>query len=370
MTDPPVTAPAAAGTDVYTSTLTEYLRARSESALYHASLLGQQFVEQGLGPDDIVALHGEALDQAMRGIPPRLTAVVAVDGLQFLLEVMIAFGVHHRHYLELRLAERSQQAELALARERQRAEDAARADQDKATLLATISHELRTPITAVRGSLQMIDRFVARGQVELLGQVVSQALVGVDRLVRLGDALVAASRGEAQELALTVRDLVPTLRQACAWIEAAATSKGLALSCAGPPGPLLVAADADALLSVFSNLLANASRYTPAGGQVALTWGHSDETASAWVEVRDTGIGMSPATQAHIFERFYRAPEAPAVEASGLGLGLALVHQLVQAHGGTVTVTSAVGAGSTFRVLLPLADAEREESTDDRGRAT
>jgi len=93
-------------------------------------------------------------------------------------------------------------------------------------------------------------------------------------------------------------------------------------------------------------------RYTPAGGTVTVRYG--TEAEHAWVEVADSGIGMSPDVQQSIFEQFYRAPEAQKIEQQGLGLGLFLVQRLVQAHGGRVEVRSSPEAGSTFRILLPL----------------
>ena len=101
----------------------------------------------------------------------------------------------------------------------------------------------------------------------------------------------------------------------------------------------------------MGNLLSNAIRYTPPGGRVIVRYGQNK--AGAWVEVTDTGIGMAPDVQARAFEKFYRAPEAHTVSTQGLGLGLSLVHDLVQAHGGRIEIESAPRQGSTFRVILP-----------------
>jgi signal transduction histidine kinase len=163
--------------------------------------------------------------------------------------------------------------------------------------------------------------------------------------------LYQASRGVAPELTHTPQDLVLIATQAQAWAEGPAVEKGLSIVAELSSRPLMIMGDGDALLSVLANLVSNAIRYTPSGGQVTIRTG--GDAAQVWAEVADTGIGMSAETQAHIFEKFYRAPEARAVEAQGLGLGLALAHQLVQAHQGSLTVTSAVGEGSTFRVSLP-----------------
>jgi signal transduction histidine kinase len=125
---------------------------------------------------------------------------------------------------------------------------------------------------------------------------------------------------------------------------------------------VLVRGDADALLSVLGNLLSNAVRYTSPGGRVVVHHGLlTDDTGRwGWMEVKDTGIGMTPEVQSRIFEKFYRAPEAALQEGagSGLGLGLALVQQFVAAHEGRIEVRSVPGEGSTFRVHLRADEAQ------------
>ena len=160
------------------------------------------------------------------------------------------------------------------------------------------------------------------------------------------------SRGAAPDLRFERQPLAETTAQACAWAASAAREKGVTLVAEPSAADVEVLADSDALLSVLGNLLSNAVRYTPSGGRVTVRYGRTDELA--WVEVADTGIGMTEEVRGRIFEKFYRGPEARSVEAQGLGLGLALVHQLVTAHGGQIEVESAPGQGSTFRVLLPL----------------
>jgi two-component system phosphate regulon sensor histidine kinase PhoR len=112
-------------------------------------------------------------------------------------------------------------------------------------------------------------------------------------------------------------------------------------------------ADEDALRHILDNLLNNAIKYTPEGGRVAVRW--RTEGNQAVVEVADTGIGISPADQQRIFERFYRVDKARSRELGGTGLGLSIVKHLVQALGGSVAVQSRVGAGSVFTVRLPSA---------------
>jgi signal transduction histidine kinase len=337
--------------DAYDAVLAEYLRSGSEDSLYRASLLSQGCIESGLGPEDIIALHFESLDKVLEGRSPLARARANSEAQQFLLEVMIAYGVKYREYLEIRLREGLRDAESRADLERERALDAERLEQERADILATIAHELRTPLTAAMGQLEMATRSLTRGQIERLPPLLGSAREAMQRLSRLSADLVEVSRGQGVALNYGPQRLDELVAQACTWADAAAQAGEVRLIWDPTPMQVPVHADSDALLSILGNLLANAIRYTPSGGQVAVHYG--TDGANAWVAVEDTGIGMTPEVQARIFEKFYRGQEARTLEAQGLGLGLALVQQLVQAHGGEITVLSAPGQGSTFRVTLP-----------------
>lgn len=324
---------AEAGLDLYAEILGMYLRTHGEDALYQASLMSRGFVEQRIGPEEIVALHVEALQQFTRDLPDREQAMAASDGLHFLLEVMIAYGVQHKEYLELRLKE------------------LARAEFDKSEVLAVIAHELRTPITTARGSLDLAERSLARGDVERISPLLGRSREAVDRLARLTRDLLDASGAQAARFQRAEVNLNAVLAQACTWAQFSAQEKQISLRHDTAGLAVYVLADADALLSVFGNLLTNAIRYTPEGGQVTLSHGLADR--QAWAQVSDTGIGMAPEVRDRIFEKFFRAPEAHQITTQGLGLGLTLVKQIVDALGGAVEVESTVGHGSTFRIRLP-----------------
>jgi signal transduction histidine kinase len=121
----------------------------------------------------------------------------------------------------------------------------------------------------------------------------------------------------------------------------------------GDDTPLLVQGDELRLEQVVHNLIGNAVKYSPAGGLVRLTLQQRGEQVS--LAVTDHGMGISAAALPHLFDRFYRAPNAADHAISGLGIGLYVVHEIVVLHGGTVTVTSEEGVGSTFTVVLPAA---------------
>jgi signal transduction histidine kinase len=337
--------------DEYPALLGEYLSSRSEAALYRISQLAQTMVHSGLGPEDVVALHFEGLGQALAETPLRLYPRALGDAHQFLIEVMIAYGVRYKEYLELKLGEAVRDAEARATRERERLLELERVQREGREILASIAHEMRSPITTVRGNLDLATRSIQQGRVDRLTGFLGTAREAVDRLSRLTADLVEASRGAIPDLAMAEVEVGAVLAQAHSWAEAAAANKGVRLVLQRPLAPARVWGNLDALLSVAGNLLSNAIRYTPTGGQITVR--HEVVANEVHLVVADTGIGMSPEVRNRIFERFYRSPEACRLEAQGLGLGLALVQQLVAAHQGRVEVESEPGQGTTFRVILP-----------------
>lgn len=344
----------------YKAALSEYVLARTEEALYRASLLSQTFIEAGLGPEDIIALHFEKLEGILPTYSYREQARIVSDAHQFLLEVMIAYGIKYREYLELRLSETIREAETRARADQERLREAERADREKDETLGLIAHELRTPLTAAMGNLDLAQRSVNRGQFERLPPLLGQARDALGRLSRLTAHLVEMNRGEFLSLECSPQDLRQLASQAGAWARTAAMSKGVDLRFELGTDPILVDGNDDALLSILGNLLSNAIRYTPRGGEVVLRVAQTAEAAE--IEVRDTGIGIAPEDLDRIFEKFYRTTVAQSVERKGLGLGLSLVQQLVEAHDGRVEVESTPDQGSTFRVLMPvLVDTEAGE---------
>lgn len=333
--------PATTPCERYGEALDEFIRTGGEAALYQASLLSRSFVEQGIGPEEIIALHVEALAAATADLSDREQARAATDGLQFLLEVMITYGVQHKQYLELRLRE------------------LASSEASKAEVIAAIAHELRTPLTAAKGTLEMAVRSLDRGQVERIAPLLGTSRQAMERLARLTADLLEASRDAPRALERAIIPLEGVLAQACAWASASAAEKSVTVVYETALDETPVYGNHDGLLSVFGNLLSNGVRYTPTGGRVTVRHGRRGQWG--WAEVRDTGIGMAPEVRDRIFEKFFRAAEARSIEASGLGLGLALVKQIVDAHQGWIEVESAPGQGSTFRVFLPTNQPESQE---------
>ena len=338
----------------YGDALADYLRSHSEHALLRASDISRLFVEGGLGPEDVIALHIEALEKILPSLSHRDQPRAFGDAQQFLLDTMINYGVKYKDYLELKLQQVVNDAEAHASRERDKVLEAERIHQEGREILEMIAHELRTPITAARGNLDLASRSLSQGRIEPATRFVGTARDVIDRLSRLTADLVEASRGKSPELDLTVVDLTTVLGQACTWAKVTAANKGVKLEFLGGDPSVFAIGNADALQGVCGNLLYNAIRYTAADGTVTARVFSSDR--SAIVEVSDTGIGMTPDVMARIFEKFYRAPMARRIDAQGLGLGLSLVQQMVAAHGGRIEVESEPNQGSTFRVHLPIAE--------------
>lgn len=337
----------------YPDVLAEYLRTHSEDTLYRASLLSRICVNEGLGPEDILALHVESLDRLVADLPIPKRARAQHDAHQFLLEVMIAYGVQYRHYLELRLGERTRLAEMEAALAEQRARIAEELQREKTSVLGFVVHEMRTPLTAMKVALQLADRYYASDRTDKVEPLHRQLAGAVDRMVRMTDDLAAAMRDTPAPLAVAPLALGETLDVAVEWARTAAAQKQIAMQYASPASDIVVLAQRDALLSIFGNLLSNAIRYTPQGGHIVVTVGAED--VAVFVAVNDTGVGMAPEVRARIFEKFYRGPQAPTMASEGVGLGLTLVQMLVAALGARLEVQSEPGAGSTFRVFIPAA---------------
>lgn len=350
----------------YYNVLFEYLQTHSEEALYQASLLSEQFIQQGVGPEEITAVHFEALQQVIENanaFKPSERVRMMSDAHQFLLEVMINYGVKYKEYLDLRLAEGMRDAEARLEQERLRAEEAERVQRERAEILASIAHELRTPLTVASGNVAIAVRMLSQGDPGQVSTILGNAQTALDRLSRLSGDLVALSKGEVTDLELEPTNLTEIVAKACQWGEIMAAEKKIVLIHERSDDRPIVSGNGDALLTVLGNLLSNAIRYTPEAGHVVVkedTRGHN-----AIVEVVDDGIGIDPDSLPHIFDKFYRGPDAQRVAAGGLGLGLAIARQFVEAHGGSLEAESKFGQGSVFRVALPLLSGAPEEATDE-----
>ncbi|GAC1486287.1 MAG: hypothetical protein NVS1B1_01360 [Candidatus Limnocylindrales bacterium] len=345
-------------TEQYTAVLRDYLHAHSEDALYRASLLSRGCIEAGLGPEEIVSLHGEAFALATGTLSYREQARAGTDALAFLLEVMIAYGVQHQELVEVSLSAERARTQAALGAQEQLMAKAHEAERTMTDSLAMIAHELRTPLMAALSNVDLVLRVMESGDTQRVPRFLGSAREALLRLSRLSGELLDVSRGHPPELDRSPVELPVVLSQACTWASTVAEAKGIEIVRAGGPFSLRVLGDEDALLTVFGNLLSNAIRYTQAGSVTVQHWA---EDGKAIVEIKDTGVGIPEGEMERIFEGFYRGADARHLETEGLGLGLTLAQRFAELQGGQIQVESVVGTGSTFRVVLPLMPGTEEQ---------
>lgn len=231
-----------------------------------------------------------------------------------------------------------------------------------------VSHELRTPLTTIRGQLE-VALFTAQTQ-EQYREAMVNALEAVERLSSIVRALLLLSQAESGQLVLQKHplNLGEVARDLVEQFQIPAEEKQLSLSARIEAG-VVVPADRIQVERLLSNLLSNAVKYTPPGGSVLVTVSHDPEHAHGCIEVQDTGRGIPEENLAHIFDRFYRVRDAQSNAEQGLGLGLSFVAWIAKAHNGRVEVSSKVGEGTRFRVLLPAGPPERSSHQDEPGAA-
>jgi PAS domain S-box-containing protein len=237
----------------------------------------------------------------------------------------------------------------------------------KDEFLATLSHELRTPLNVILGWTRMLlaDQLDATTRTHAFELIERNA----QAQAQLVNDLVDMSRMTTGKLQLELEPLplVPVLEAALASVRPAAAAKDLTIQTSWHVHDVNVLADATRLQQVLWNLLSNAVKFTPNGGRISVSASQLEDRIQ--VEVSDTGIGIDPAFLPHVFDRFRQADSATTRRYGGLGLGLAIVYDLVRLHGGDVVGRSpGVGRGATFAVTLRASDAP-VRAPDRRGRS-
>jgi signal transduction histidine kinase len=222
-------------------------------------------------------------------------------------------------------------------------------DQLKSDLMATVSHELRTPLASVLGYAELLRtrKLDASAREEILGTVHREA----KRLSALIDDFLDVQAIEQDRLALTREpfSLIDLLEEQVRTFAGQSAAHSLRLVV--PSTPLTAVGDRARIAQVVANLLSNAIKYSPGGGDVEVV--ATGTAGSVMVSVADSGLGIPAAEQPHVFEKFFRAERGPAARVGGTGLGLALAHEIVVAHGGRMAFESTEGSGSRFWFELP-----------------
>jgi two-component system, OmpR family, sensor histidine kinase SaeS len=276
----------------------------------------------------LTALHEGAIRLASGDLGTR----VAVHGADEVADLSRAFN--------------QMSTDLSRSFERER-----RTEGERRQLIAAVSHDLRTPVASIRAMTEAItDGIVTDGATvsDYLGRIHHET----ERLATLIDDLFEVARIESGNLELRLAEIPvgELVADTVGGLGIRAAEKGVALSLSCTDDLPSVAIDAPRMQRVFANLIENAVRHTPPGGQVRV--GVRRENGHVEVAVEDTGEGISPEDQPHVFDRFFRGERSRSRDTGGAGLGLAIARGIVEAHRGTLLMHSEPGKGSTFVVRL------------------
>jgi signal transduction histidine kinase len=229
------------------------------------------------------------------------------------------------------------------------------ADAAKDEFISTVSHEFRTPLTSINGYVDLLLEDGADPLTEEQRGFLVTVKRGSTRLQRLINDLlfVAQVRAGRLDIQTTTTDVVEIARQAVDSAQTHARDKQLGLRLTAPPGSIAIEADVVRMGQAIDNLISNAIKFTPRGGHVDVTLAQAGPRAI--LTVTDTGMGMTTTDLERLYERFFRTDSAQTQQIQGTGLGLPIVKGIVEAHAGTITVTSEPNKGTSFVVSLPLA---------------
>ena len=309
----------------------------------------------------ICGRHGEVRPtESFSGVPDETDRSLAVTILQQ-KAVMLEQEIERRKSVERELAQRERELSNVLQQERMARAEAERVSRMKDEFLATLSHELRTPLNAIFGWTQVIR------MAPLDAESVAKGIAVIDRNVRaqtqLIEDLLDMSRIVAGKLRLAFQqtELTSVLEGAVEAIRPLAASKRIEIRTVFDPLAGPVRADGARLQQIVWNLLSNSVKFTPAGGTIEVLLERVNSNAE--ISVSDTGQGIAPDFLPHVFEQFRQEDARIVRKHGGLGLGLSIVKQLVELHGGEVRAKSAgEGLGSTFVVALPIVAAKHHSA--------
>lgn len=305
-------------------------------------------VPYGVGPAIVAAATSVVADNVLLREPigrPTITGYRDVLDLLLFAAVAVVISELVRRAHAARVV-----AEHAAERER-------RAREERDRLIATVTHDLATPLSVLSGTVQFVKRHGTAPEADLsrLFARLETASARATALVRtLADAQALAAQDFG--LRLDTHDLRGLVTPIVQMMDRFSDRHPIVVVM--PEQPVLVVADGDRMQRVLENLINNAIKYSPDGGAVELSI--ASESGHAVIRVRDYGIGVSPEALPRIFEASYRAREATTC-APGLGLGLSIAAQVIERHRGTIEAAPAEGRGTTFTVRLPLAPVEPED---------
>jgi signal transduction histidine kinase len=311
---------------------------------------------QDLDPDIVpIVITGYAtVELAVEAIKAGAYDFISKPFTADLLLMTVRQGLEKRRLtLETRRLQAIEQEAAEMARAKAEAE---RLQELQTAFTYQVAHELRAPVAASLSLLRTMNRGLAgqlnETQADILGRIENR----LNLLMELVNDLLslAASKTVAQDEPLERVALKPLIGQVVDQLAIEAEGKGIRLTLNAPETPMAVQATEEGLRRIFSNLVGNAIKYTPAGGQVEVT----ARTGTGWATlvVTDSGMGIPVEDLDHVWEEFFRARNVRRSGITGTGLGLSIVKQLVTRYGGSIEVQSVEGQGTTFTVRLPLDD--------------
>jgi signal transduction histidine kinase len=312
------------------------------------SAAGGQVLQEANHGLVVAAVHAHDIAQSARNALERVTSPAAVEAVLQELE---------RPGSLIDLRDANERLVVAALHSQELEEEATEAHRRHVAFFATVAHELRNPLLPLRLAARMLDR--AHDDREMLAKLQATITGQVSHIARLISDLLDGARVSTGKFRLerVSVDLVRLLELTVESFLPGTQARSQHLSSTLLPQALMVFADPVRLAQVFGNLLENASKYTPPGGELGLAV--RVEGPDAVVTISDNGIGISAEALPHLFQIFVQDAHAVEFDSRGLGIGLAVVQELVHAHGGEVIASSAgKDQGSQFRVTLPLEAAQ------------
>jgi two-component system phosphate regulon sensor histidine kinase PhoR len=223
-------------------------------------------------------------------------------------------------------------------------------EQLRTEFLTTLAHELRTPLTTAKGYMQLVQAGALNGPAISMG--LQKVSTNIDHIISLVNDLLFVQEQELIEPVLHPVSLPALIEVVVSNLREAAESGGAVIRLDVPPDLPTIQADPDGLVRAFGELLDNAIKFSPEGGDIVITARQSSQGID--VDFVDNGIGITEAFMPRLFQRFERTDRVGDYVFEGVGLGLAIAKHIIESHGGSISVRSAVGQGSTFTVHLPL----------------